>query len=88
MRNVVQYGRESGVTVCLENLSWEAKSGAAVFIDLIEYPEAGVTFDIGLANSNEAARAGFSSERFAELVSAQVRNRPLGSNDLGAHCFA
>jgi len=59
-----------------------------VFIDLIEYPQAGVTFAIGHANSNGAARAGVPSERFAELVSAHVRNRRLGSTDVRAHCFA
>lgn len=88
MRDVVQCGRDHGVTVCLENLSWEAKSGAAVFIDPSECPEAGVTFDMGHASSNEAARAGFSSERFAGPVSAHVRNRPLGSTDLVTHGFA
>lgn len=74
LRDVVQYGRERGVTVCLENLRWGVTSDPAVFIDLIEYSGAGVTFDIGHANSSEVARAGFSSERFAELVSAYVRN--------------
>lgn len=74
LHDVVQYGRERGVTVCLENLRWGITSDPAVFIDLIEYSGAGVTFDIGHANSSEFAQAGFSSERFAELVSAYVRN--------------
>ena len=74
LRDVVQYGCERGVTVCLENLRWGVTSDPAAFIDLIEYSGAGVTFDIGHANSSEFAQAGFSSERFAELVSAHVRN--------------
>jgi len=49
LKKLVQFGVESGVTVCLENLIWGWSSKPNLFEKLIRRSGAGVTFDIGHA---------------------------------------
>jgi sugar phosphate isomerase/epimerase len=54
LRDMVQYGAEKGVVVCLENLAWGWTSKPNLFEKLIRRTGAGVTFDIGHAQVCEA----------------------------------
>jgi len=54
LQGLVQFGRESGVTVCLENLAWGWTSKPNLFEKLIRKTGAYVTFDIGHAYACEA----------------------------------
>ena len=54
LRQLVQFGVESGVTVCLENLIWGWSSKPNLFEKMVRRSGASVTFDIGHAYSCEA----------------------------------
>ena len=54
LREMVRYGAEKGVSVCLENLAWGWTSKPNLFEKLIRRTGAGVTFDIGHAQVCEA----------------------------------
>lgn len=54
LRQLVQYGFEYGVKICLENLAWGWTSKPNLFEKLIRKSGAGVTFDIGHAHACEA----------------------------------
>jgi sugar phosphate isomerase/epimerase len=52
--NLVRYGAEHRVRVCLENLAWGWTSKPHLFEKLIRKSGAGVTFDFGHARASEA----------------------------------
>ena len=54
LRQLVQIGTESGVTVCLENLIWGWSSKPNLFEKMVRRSGASVTFDFGHAWSCEA----------------------------------
>jgi sugar phosphate isomerase/epimerase len=54
LRQLVQYGFEYGVKICLENLAWGWTSKPNLFEKLIRKSGAGITFDIGHAHACEA----------------------------------
>lgn len=56
LRNLVQYGSEHGIMVCLENLAWGWTSKPNLFEKLIRKSNAYVTFDIGHARVCESVR--------------------------------
>ena len=56
LRDLVQYGADRGVKVCLENLAWGWTSKPNLFEKLIRRTGAGVTFDIGHAQACESVR--------------------------------
>ena len=56
LRDLVQYGADRGVKVCLENLAWGWTSKPNLFEKLIRRTSAGVTFDIGHARACESVR--------------------------------
>lgn len=74
LTELVEYGREHGVIVCLENLREGFTSEPERFIELIHASGAAVTFDVGHATSSEAAARGFGAARFARLVAPHVAN--------------
>ncbi len=75
---LVAYGAERSVTVCLENLRWGLTSEPDAFVDLVQTTGARVTFDVGHAVSSDAARAGHSAETTV---------RELGELIEGAHVY-
>lgn len=54
LRQIVHYGAERGVVVCLENLAWGWTSKPNLFEKLVRFSGAGVTFDIGHAHACES----------------------------------
>jgi sugar phosphate isomerase/epimerase len=54
LRNLVQYGANYRVKVCLENLAWGWTSKPHLFEKLIRKSGAGVTFDFGHARASES----------------------------------
>jgi len=54
LRELVQYGNEAGITLCLENLAWGWTSRPNLFEKIIRRTGAGVTLDIGHANACES----------------------------------
>ncbi|MFC1822353.1 TIM barrel protein [Thermodesulfobacteriota bacterium] len=54
LRGLVQFGAEHRVMVCLENLAWGWTSRPNLFEKLIRLSGAGVTFDLGHAQSCES----------------------------------
>ena len=57
LRNLVQYGAQRRVKVCLENLAWGWTSNPQLFEKLIRGSGAAVTFDIGHAQCCESVRS-------------------------------
>lgn len=51
LSDLVSYGREKSITVCLENLTKGWANNPHEFLEMIEGSSAGVTFDIGHANA-------------------------------------
>lgn len=75
LRNLVQYGANRGVRVCLENLAWGWTSKPHLFEKLIRGSGAGVTFDIGHAQCCESVRSHyFATEDFVTPHSHLVLN--------------
>jgi sugar phosphate isomerase/epimerase len=56
LRDLVQFGADCGVRVCLENLAWGWTSKPNLLEKLIRRTGAGVTFDIGHARICEAVQ--------------------------------
>ncbi len=54
LKDLVQFGAEHSVKVCLENLAWGWTSRPNLFEKLIRKSGAGVTFDIGHAHACES----------------------------------
>jgi sugar phosphate isomerase/epimerase len=54
LRQLVQFGAEHGVKICLENLAWGWSSKPNLFEKLIRKSGAAVTFDIGHAHASES----------------------------------
>jgi sugar phosphate isomerase/epimerase len=79
LRNLVQYGAENRVRVCLENLAWGWTSRPNLFEKIVRMSGAGVTFDIGHAQSCESVR----SQQYA--VEDFVTPHP--DRVLGAHVY-
>lgn len=51
LSDLVSYGREKSITLCLENLTKGWANNPHEFLEMIEESSAGVTFDIGHANA-------------------------------------
>ena len=79
LKNLVQYGLERRVKVCLENLAWGWTSKPNLFEKLIRKSGAWVTIDIGHAEVCEAV----SSQQYniADFI------RPHAENLLAAHLY-
>lgn len=75
LRQMVHYGAERGVVVCLENLAWGWTSKPNLFEKLVRRSGAGVTFDIGHAHACEAVRSQqFAAEDFVTPHPERVYN--------------
>lgn len=75
LRNLVHYGAQRGVSVCLENLAWGWTSKPQLFEKLIRGSVAAVTFDIGHALCCESVRSHyFGVEDFVTPHPARVLN--------------
>lgn len=74
LRELVSFGKQRGVTVCLENLKSGFTSEPEPFLKLIELSGASVTFDIGHAISSDAGKNGACAEEFVRLVSPYIVN--------------
>jgi sugar phosphate isomerase/epimerase len=57
LRDIVQFGAQHGVKICLENLAWGWTSRPNLFEKLIRRSGAAVTFDIGHAHACESVRS-------------------------------
>ncbi len=71
---LVRYGAERNIRVCLENLRWGLTSEPEHFLELVEASGAGITFNVGHANSSDVARAGFSAARFAAELGDRIEH--------------
>ncbi|MEI8080446.1 MAG: TIM barrel protein [Actinomycetes bacterium] len=76
---LVEYGREAGVVVCLENLRWGLTSEPAHFIELVEAADSAVTLDVGHAVSSDTALTG--------LIGGAEFARMLAPRIVGAHVY-
>lgn len=75
LRELVNYGAERNVTVCLENLAWGWTSKPNLFEKLIRRTGAGVTLDIGHAHACESVRTQYYTfEDFLTPHSGRVFN--------------
>ena len=75
LRQIVHYGAERGVVVCLENLAWGWTSKPNLFEKLVRLSGAGVTFDIGHAHASESVSYQyFSMEDFVSPHPDRVHN--------------
>ncbi len=75
LSDLVDFGEKNGVVVCLENLKSGWTSDPVLFSKLVESSGAGVTFDIGHANSSVyAASAEATCLDFLSAVSEFVVN--------------
>ena len=83
LRELVRFGTESGVTVCLENLIWGWSSKPNLFEKMVRRSGASVTFDIGHAYGCEAVESqsyavkDFITPHMEKLVNAHVYHREL-----------
>jgi sugar phosphate isomerase/epimerase len=83
LRQMVHYGAERGVTVCLENLLWGWTSKPNLFEKLIRLTGAGVTFDIGHAHACEAVVSQhFTAEDFVSPHRGRVFNAHLYDTEI------
>jgi len=57
LRDIVQFGAQHRVRICLENLAWGWTSKPNLFEKLIRRSGAAVTFDIGHAHASESVRS-------------------------------
>lgn len=78
LAELVAYGAEHDVTVCLENLRWGLTSEPDAYVGLVIATGSHATFDVGHAVSSDAARAG---------RSAETTVRELGELVEGAHVY-
>lgn len=85
LRELVKYGKERDVVVCLENLKTGFTSEPERFLELIEVSGAKVTFDIGHAASSLSARNGHSAARFARLVAPHIVNAHIYEEEGPGH---
>ena len=75
LREVVRFGQDHGVTVCLENLKHAWTNNPETFAELVEATGAMVTFDIGHARASPYILAGdYTLEEFLKPVGDKVRN--------------
>jgi sugar phosphate isomerase/epimerase len=79
LAELVERGREVGVTVCLENLRWGLTSEPSHFIELVEAADSAITLDVGHAVSSEAAHTGTTTGAEFE--------RMLAPRIVGAHVY-
>jgi sugar phosphate isomerase/epimerase len=79
LRQLVEFGHELDVTVCLENLRWGLTSEPEHFVELVEFADAAVTFDVGHGVSSETAHSGrMTGEEYARLLAPRI---------VGAHIY-
>ncbi len=83
--DLVDYGRERGVRVCLENLRWGMTSQPEHFLELVDSSGAGITFDVGHAISSDIADAGFSAARFAAELGDRIENVHVYGREEAVH---
>ena len=75
LRELVRYGANRSVNVCLENLAWGWTSKPNLFEKLVRRTGAGVTFDIGHAHACESVKSHyFSAEDFVTPHPRRVFN--------------
>ena len=75
LQGLVQYARNLGIRLCLENLAWGWTSKPNLFEKLIRRTGAGVTFDIGHARACESVRSqAYASEDFVIPHAERVFN--------------
>jgi len=75
LAELVKYGSEKGVVVCLENLTKGLTKEPDSFVKIITETKAGITFDLGHANaSNWASTPNRTGLDFLEFFSDQVIN--------------
>lgn len=83
LRNLVHYGAEQRVRICLENLAWGWTSRPNLFEKIVRLSGTAVTFDIGHAWSCESVRSRqFSVEDFVtphpeKVVGAHVYDKEI-----------
>jgi len=75
LREIVLFGAEHGIKVCLENLAWGWTSRPNLFEKLIRRSGAAITFDIGHAYSCESVRSQqYAAEDFISPHDGNVPN--------------
>ena len=75
LREIVQFGAEHGIKICLENLAWGWTSRPNLFEKLIRRSGAFVTFDIGHAHACESVRSQqYAVEDFITPHDGKVQN--------------
>ena len=75
LRDIVMFGAEHGVKICLENLAWGWTSRPNLFEKLIRTSGAHVTFDIGHAHACESVQTQqYSVEDFVTPHEGRVMN--------------
>lgn len=91
LRDLVRFGRQRSVRVCLENLAWGWTSKPHLFEKLVRLTGAGVTFDIGHAHACEAVAtqqytpADFVSPHADRLHNAHVYHTEIEIEGRGLH---
>jgi sugar phosphate isomerase/epimerase len=75
LREVVRFGEDNGVDVCLENLKHGWTNNPETFSELVEASGSMVTFDIGHARASPYVSGGdYTLEEFMESVGDRIRN--------------
>jgi sugar phosphate isomerase/epimerase len=75
LRDLVHFGGEHGITLCLENLAWGWTSRPNLFEKLVRRSGVSVTVDIGHADACESVKCQqFSVKDFISPHPAKVRN--------------
>lgn len=85
LRELVKYGKDRGVVVCLENLRTGFTSQPERFLKLVEVTGAKVTFDIGHATSSLSAKNGTSAAEFIRLVAPYIVNAHIYEKEEPGH---
>lgn len=85
LSELVQYGRDHGVNVCLENLGSGLTSDPRKFITLIRETGARATFDIGHASSSKSS-AGYPIHQSIKELKSHIANAHVyETEDLTGH---
>ncbi len=81
---LVAFGAEHGVRVCLENLRWGLTSLPEHFLELVDASGAGITFDLGHATSSDIASS-FSAARFAAELGDRIEGVHVYGREEAGH---
>jgi sugar phosphate isomerase/epimerase len=83
LRELVQFGAEHGVKVCLENLAWGWTARPNLFEKLVRRSGAWVTLDIGHAVVCDAVKSGYYSFRdFVDPHPERILNAHVYHNEI------